>query len=185
VPESSRCSSSCLRSSRSAARGATLAARHSRAQPHHRVRPSRCQSNAAPAQPPAGKLRARPKLQVDEVRWKLLEAADLGTTLKSKNEFIKDRRQRRSYRCAGALNLAKIFSPSLADLMDQSSRPSSHPATHFRFIPDRGIVCVGELNPKVAKTFTAIYEVRQTRGLQAQQRPEMLAMPELTSGWPK
>jgi hypothetical protein len=30
-------------------------------------------------------------VQVDEVRWKLIAAADLGTTLKSTNTFIKDK----------------------------------------------------------------------------------------------
>jgi hypothetical protein len=111
-------------------------------------------------------------VQVDEVRWKILEASDLGATLKSDNQFVKDKTTSgRFVKVRFELeNLSKdMLTFAGLDLVDNQDRMFKPSSDAFQFIP-REEACVFEnLNPNVAKSCTAIYEVpTNAAGLKAQ-----------------
>jgi hypothetical protein len=111
-------------------------------------------------------------VQVDEVRWKVLEAVDLGQTLKSDNQFVKDKTT------AGAFvrvrfeieNLSKdMLTFAGLDLVDDQGRAFKPSSDAFQFLPTEEACVLENLNPNVAKTCTAIYEVpANATGMQAQ-----------------
>ncbi len=100
-------------------------------------------------------------VQVDEVRWKLIEAADLSTTLKSTNEFIKDKTTSgRFVQVRFELeNLSKdLLTFAGLDLVDNQGRTFKPSSDAFQFIPTEESCVLENLNPNVAKSCTAIYD---------------------------
>lgn len=111
-------------------------------------------------------------VQVDEVRWKIVEASDLGKTLKSKNTFVKDKTTAgRFVQVRFELeNLSKdMLTFAGLDLVDDQGRTFKSSSDAFQFIPTEEACVLENLNPNVAKSCTAIYEVPATAaGLMAQ-----------------
>ncbi|KPV53408.1 hypothetical protein SE17_09855 [Kouleothrix aurantiaca] len=111
-------------------------------------------------------------VQVDEVRWKILEATDLGKTLKAKNQFTKDKTTSgRFVQVRFELeNLSKdMLSFAGLDLLDAQERTFKASSDAFQFIPTEEACVLENLNPNVAKSCTAIYEVpANAAGLKAQ-----------------
>jgi hypothetical protein len=111
-------------------------------------------------------------VQVDEVRWNMQEATDLGNTLKSDNTFIKDKTTSgRFVKVRFAIeNLSKdLLTFAGLDLVDNQGRTFKPSSDAFQFIPTEESCVLENLNPNVAKTCTAIYEVpANAAGLQAQ-----------------
>lgn len=111
-------------------------------------------------------------VQVDQVRWKILEASDLGNTLKGKNEFVKDKTTSgRFVQVRFELeNLSKdMLSFAGLDLLDDQGRTFKPSSDAFQFIPTEEACVLENLNPNVAKSCTAIYEVpANAAGLKAQ-----------------
>ena len=111
-------------------------------------------------------------VQVDEVRWKILEASDLGKTLKAKDQFTKDKTTSgRFVQVRFELeNLSKdMLSFAGLDLLDAQGRTFKASSDAFQFIPTEEACVLENLNPNVAKSCTAIYEVpANAAGLKAQ-----------------
>jgi hypothetical protein len=111
-------------------------------------------------------------VRVDEVRWKILEAADLGKTLKSTNQFVKDKNTAgRFVKVRFELeNLSKdMLTFAGLDLVDDQGRTFKASGDAFQFIPNEEACVLENLNPNVAKSCTAIYEVpANATGLKAQ-----------------
>ena len=133
----------------------------------------------AEAQPAAASATEAPKafgvgedVQVDEVRWKILEASDLGKTLKAKDQFTKDKTTSgRFVQVRFELeNLSKdMLSFAGLDLLDAQGRTFKASSDAFQFIPTEETCVLENLNPNVAKSCTAIYEVpANAAGLKAQ-----------------
>lgn len=139
----------------------------------------------APAQPAAAEAAtAQPEptappsygvgqdVQVDQMRWKVLAAEDLGTTLHSDNQFVKDKTSGgRFVRVRFELeNLSKdMLSFAGLDLVDAQGRTFKAASDAFAFIPQEEQCILENLNPNVAKSCTAIYEVpANASGLKAQ-----------------
>jgi hypothetical protein len=146
----------------------TAAAIVSAAQPVANVEPTAApEPTAVPAAYAVGQ-----DVQVDEVRWKLLEAADLGATLKGPNQFVKDKTTSgRFVKVRFELeNLSKnLLTFAGLDLVDDEGRTFKPSSDTFQFIPTEESCVLENLNPNVAKTCTAIYEVpANAAGLQAQ-----------------
>jgi hypothetical protein len=124
----------------------------------------------APAAPSA--YQVGEDVRVDEVRWKVLEATDLGKTLKSTNQFVKDKTTSgRFVRVRFELeNLSKdMLTFAGLDLVDDQGRTFKPSSDAFQFIPNEETCVLENLNPNVAKSCTAIYEVpANATGLQAQ-----------------
>jgi len=131
-------------------------------------------SNAAPAEPTAAPsaFRVGDDVRVADVRWKVLEATDLGKTLKSTNTFIKDKTTSGHFvQVRFELeNLSKdMLSFAGLDLVDDQARTFTSSSDAFQFIPTEEACVLENLNPNVAKSCTAIYEVPATAaGLKAQ-----------------
>lgn len=111
-------------------------------------------------------------VQVDEVRWKVLAAADLGTVLKSKNQFVKDKTTGGHF-VQVRFELENLSKDMLTfaglDLVDDQARTFKPSGDAFQFIPTEEACVLENLNPNVAKTCTAIYEVpANATGLKAQ-----------------
>lgn len=103
-------------------------------------------------------------VQVDEVRWKILQAEDLGQTVKSDNQFIKD------LNTAGRFvrvrleveNLSKdMLTFAGVDLKDDQGRTFKSSSDAIMLIPSEEQCVLVNLNPNVAKTCTMIYEIPQ------------------------
>jgi hypothetical protein len=111
-------------------------------------------------------------VQVDEMRWKIVAAEDAGQTLKSDNEFIPAKKTSgRFVRVRFELeNLSKdMLTFAGLDLLDGQGRTFKSASDAFAFIPEDESCVLENLNPNVAKTCTAIYEVpANAGGLQAQ-----------------
>ena len=111
-------------------------------------------------------------VQVDQVRWKIVAAEDAGQTLKSDNQFTPDKKTSgRFVRVRFELeNLSKdMLTFAGLDLLDGQGRTFKSSSDAFAFIPDDERCVLENLNPNVAKTCTAIYEVpANAGGLQAQ-----------------
>jgi hypothetical protein len=130
-------------------------------------------TSAAPAATEAPKdYSVGEDVQVDEVRWKILEASDLGKTLKSKNQFVKDKTTSgRFVQVRFELeNLSKdMLTFAGLDLLDDQGRTFKPSSDAFQFIPSEEACVLENLNPNVAKSCTAIYEVpANVAGLKAQ-----------------
>ena len=127
-------------------------------------------ATTAPAAPSA--YQVGDDVRVDEVRWKVLEAADLGKTLKSTNQFVKDKTTSgRFVRVRFELeNLSKdMLTFAGLDLVDDQGRTFKPSSDAFQFIPSEESCVLENLNPNVAKSCTAIYEVpANATGLKAQ-----------------
>lgn len=137
------------------------------------AQPAASATNAPPAATEAPKAAGVGEdVQVDEVRWKILEASDLGTTLKAKDQFTKDKTTSgRFVQVRFELeNLSKdMLSFAGLDLLDAQGRTFKPSSDAFPFIPTEENCVFENLNPNVAKTCTAIYEVPgNVAGLQAQ-----------------
>jgi hypothetical protein len=146
----------------------TAAAIQAVAQPAEQSAPT-----AAPAATAAPKaFGVGEDVQVDEVRWKILEALDLGTTLKSDNQFVKDKTTSgRFVKVRFELeNLSKdMLTFAGLDLLDNQNRTFKPSSDAFQFIPSEEACVFENLNPNVAKSCTAIYEVpANASGLMAQ-----------------
>jgi hypothetical protein len=106
------------------------------------------------------------------VRWKVIEAVDLGKTLKSDNQFVKDKTTSgRFVKVRFELeNLSKdMLTFAGLDLVDDQSRTFKASSDAFQFIPTEETCVLENLNPNVAKSCTAIYEVpANAAGIQAQ-----------------
>jgi len=111
-------------------------------------------------------------VQVDQVRWKITAAEDVGETLKSDNQFTPDKQTSgRFVRVRFELeNLSKdMLSFAGLDLLDGQGRTFKRSSDVFAFIPEDQRCVLENLNPNVAKTCTALYEVPAgAGGLQAQ-----------------
>jgi len=129
-------------------------------------------ATAAPAAEAPKQHAVGEDVQVDEVRWKILEASDLGKTLKSKNQFVKDKTTSgRFVQVRFELeNLSKdMLTFAGLDLLDDQGRTFKPSSDAFQFIPNEEACVLENLNPNVAKSCTAIYEVpANAAGLKAQ-----------------
>ncbi|HJZ50524.1 MAG TPA: DUF4352 domain-containing protein [Roseiflexaceae bacterium] len=128
---------------------------------------------AAPAATTAAKAYALGQdVQVDQVRWNVKEATDLGNTLKSTNQFVKDKTTSgRFVKVRFEIeNLSKdLLTFAGLDLVDNQGRTFKPSSEAFQFIAPEESCLLENLNPNVAKTCTAIYEVpANAAGLQAQ-----------------
>lgn len=103
-------------------------------------------------------------VQVDEVRWRVLGARGLGSTIQSDNQFIDDATT------AGMFvevrfeveNLGKDrVTLSRPDLVDDQGRSFVYYTNAYWFIVDAEQCSFETLNPNVPKTCTVIYEVPQ------------------------
>jgi hypothetical protein len=146
----------------------TAAAIQAVAQPAEQSAPT-----AAPAATAAPKaFGVGEDVRVDEVRWKILEALDLGTTLKSDNQFVKDKTTSgRFVKVRFELeNLSKdMLTFAGLDLLDNQDRTFKPSSDAFQFIPSEEACVFENLNPNVAKSCSAIYEVpANASGLKAQ-----------------
>jgi hypothetical protein len=99
---------------------------------------------------------------VDEMRWKILSAEDLGNTLKSDNTFIKDLKTSGRFvkvrfemenRSKDLLNYAGL------DLVDSQERSFKNASGALSFIPQEEMCVFENLNPNIVKTCTVIYEI--------------------------
>ncbi len=110
-------------------------------------------------------------VRVDEVRWKILEATDLGNTLKSQTQFIKDKTTTgRFVRVRFEVeNLSKdMLTFTGLDLVDDQGRTFKPSSEALEFIPNEEWCVLENLNPNVPQICTAIYEVpANATGLQA------------------
>jgi hypothetical protein len=110
-------------------------------------------------------------VRVDEVRWKILEATDLGNTLKSQDQFTKDKTTTgRFVRVRFEVeNLSKdMLTFAGLDLVDGQGRTFKPSSEVLGFIPNEEWCTLENLNPNVTKICTAIYEVpANATGLQA------------------
>jgi hypothetical protein len=127
---------------------------------------------AATAAPTAQAATVGQDVRVDEVRWKVLEAEALGKQLKSTNQFIKDKTTSGQFvRVRFELeNLSKdLLTFAGLDLVDDQGRTFKPSSDVIGFIPSEELCVLENLNPNVAKTCTAIYEVpANATGLKAQ-----------------
>ena len=132
--------------------------------------PAATEAPAATAAPSAYAVGA--DVRVDEVRWKVIEAVDLGKTLKSDNEFVKDKTTSgRFVKLRFELeNLSKdMLTFAGLDLVDDQNRTFKASSDAFQFIATEETCILENLNPNVAKSCTAIYEVpANAAGIQAQ-----------------
>jgi hypothetical protein len=126
---------------------------------------------AVPTEAPAA-LKIGEDVTVDEMRWKVLAAENLGTTLTSDNEFIDDRTTTgRFVQVRFEMeNLSKdLLSYAGLDLVDDQGRSFKQSSDVFQFIPNQESCVFENLNPNVAKSCTVIYEVPATAtGLKVQ-----------------
>lgn len=130
-------------------------------------------SNSAPAATAApASYSVGQDVNVDEVRWKVVAAEDAGQTLKSDNDFIPAKKTSGRYvRVRFELeNLSKdMLTFAGLDLLDGQGRTFKSSSDLFAFIPEDESCVLENLNPNIAKTCTAIYEVPvDSTGLQAQ-----------------
>lgn len=130
-------------------------------------------ATAAPAATEAPKAHGVGEdVQVDQVRWKIVDASDLGKVLKSKNTFVKDKTTSgRFVQVRFELeNLSKdMLTFAGLDLVDDQGRSFKPSSDAFQFIPTEEACVLENLNPNVAKSCTAIYEVpANAAGLMAQ-----------------
>ena len=91
-------------------------------------------------------------VRVDEVRWKVLEAADLGQTLKSDDQFVEDKTTSgRFVRVRFELeNLSKDMLTFVGlDLVDEQGRTFKPSSDVFQFIPNEEACVLENLNPNV------------------------------------
>jgi len=111
-------------------------------------------------------------VQLAEVRWTIRAAEDLGQTLKSDNQFIKDKTTSGHFvRVQFDIeNLSKdMLTFAGLDLVDDQGRTFKGSSDAFGFIEEEQHCVFENLNPNVAKTCTAIYEVpTNAAGLKAQ-----------------
>ena len=102
-------------------------------------------------------------VRVDEVRWRVLSAEDLGNTLSSSNMFVD------SKTTAGRFVRVRFEIENLSndlltyggvDLVDNRGREYASYSESFMFLPD-GEECyfIENLNPNIPKICTVIYEV--------------------------
>lgn len=109
---------------------------------------------------------------VDEMRWKILSAKDLGTTLKSDNQFIKDLKTSGRFvqvRFEMENRSKDLLSYGGLDLIDTQDRSFKNASDALQFIPQEEVCIFENLNPNIVKTCTVIYEVpANATGLHAQ-----------------
>ncbi len=136
--------------------------------------PAGIQGAAAPTtamQPAPKRYAVGDDVRVDDVRWKILEATDLGSTLKSSNTYVKDlKTPGRFVRVRFEVeNLSKdMLTYAGLDLVDGQGRTFKSSSDAIQFIPQEELCILANLNPNVAKTCTDIYEVpASASGLQA------------------
>lgn len=102
-------------------------------------------------------------VQVDEIRWKIIEAIDQGQTLQSNNQFIDDiTTSGRFIRVTFEMeNLSKdLLSFSGLNLVDDQEREFIPSSDALFFIEeDQQCIIIENLNPNVPKICQAIYEV--------------------------
>ena len=102
-------------------------------------------------------------VRVEDVRWKITEASDLGNILKSDNQFIKDlKTPGRFIKVKFEIeNMGKDMKSFMGmDLVDDTEREFKSSSDAFSFIPDEErSVILTNLNPNVPKVVTMIYEV--------------------------
>jgi hypothetical protein len=101
-------------------------------------------------------------VQVGEVRWKVIEVADLGAELKSDNEFIDPKTT------TGKFILVRFELENLSkdqlnfagvNLTDDQGREFTPKDDVFGFIPNEELCVLEQLNANVQKTCRAVFEV--------------------------
>lgn len=108
---------------------------------------------------------------VDEVRWKVLAAENLGNTLQSDNQFIDDKTTSGMY-IRVRFELENLSNDMLTfagiDLADDQGRTYTRASDAFSYLPDDESCTLENLNPNITKTCTHIFEVpTNATGLQA------------------
>jgi hypothetical protein len=128
-------------------------------------------ATAIPAQPTAAPEppTAAPKAMaigddvlVDEMRWKILSAEDLGNTLKSDNTYIKDLKTSGRFvkvRFEMENRSKHLLSYAGLDLVDSQDRSFKNANNALQFIPQDELCVFENLNPNIVKTCTVIYEI--------------------------
>jgi len=120
-------------------------------------------ATAAPEPPPTAAATIGEVVVVGDVQWKVLEAKNLGSTLKSSNQFIKDLETSGKFiqvRVEMVNKGKEAKSLSYIDLHDSTGRKYKAASEARHWIPDEEeIFLVETINPGLSKTFTAIYEV--------------------------
>ncbi|MGH7274015.1 MAG: DUF4352 domain-containing protein [Nitrospiria bacterium] len=110
-------------------------------------------------------------VMVGDIRWKVLEARELGQELKSDNEFMEPKKTSGKFvmmrfeienRKSEAVTYAGI------ELVDDKERTFKHYSEQFGYI-DKDETCVLEqLNPNISRTCTEIFELpADARGIKA------------------
>lgn len=116
-------------------------------------------SEAAAANPAA----IGENVTVNEVRWRVLEVKDLGSTLTSANQFIEDvttsgRFVQVRFEIENRGKSMKSFSG--LDLIDSQKREYKSASDAIPFLPEgEDCIIIENLNPNVPKTCVAIYAV--------------------------
>jgi len=109
---------------------------------------------------------------VDEMRWKILSAEDLGNTLKSDNTYTKDLKTSGHFvqvRFEMENRSKDLLSYVGFDLVDTQGRSFKNATDAFPFIPQDELCVFENLNPNIVRTCTVIYEVPANAvGLHAQ-----------------
>lgn len=122
------------------------------------VAPSQPESTVAPTPVPA----VGQDVKVDQVRWKILSAKDLGNRLKSDNQFIEDKTTTGRFVSLRfeVENLSKdMLTFAGFDLVDDQGRTYTRSSDVFMLLPTDEMCMLENLNPNVAKICTAVYEV--------------------------
>lgn len=122
------------------------------------VAPSQPESTVAPTPVPA----VGQDVKVDQVRWKILSAKDLGNRLKSDNQFIEDKTTTGRFVSLRfeVENLSKdMLTFAGFDLVDDQGRTYTRSSDVFMLLPTDEVCMLENLNPNVAKICTAVYEV--------------------------
>lgn len=102
-------------------------------------------------------------VQVDEVRWKIIDVKDEGQVLKSGNQFIDDKKTSgRFIRVSFEMeNLSKeMLTFGGIDLVDSQGREYKESSDTLMFVPEAQLCpFIENLNPNVPKTCQLIFEV--------------------------
>lgn len=101
-------------------------------------------------------------VQVGKIRWKFLEAKDLGQELKSDNQFIEAKKTSGKFiqvRFEVENQGTEAASYAGIDLKDSKDRTFKPYDERFSFVPEGEGCVLEQLNPNLTKTCTEIFEI--------------------------
>ena len=130
------------------------------------------QANAAPDATSTPLPVVGQDVTVDQVRWKMISAENLGNVLKSGNQFTKDKKTSGVF-VKVRFEMENLSNDMLSfgglEMVDDQDRKFTSASDVFMFIENEDERCVFEnLNPNITKTCTTLYEVpANAKGLKA------------------